>query len=104
MTESQRRWALIIHGGAKPWDSAEEQANRDGLAEAVDAGRAVLAAGGSALDAVEAAIRKMEDLPVFNAGHGSSPNVEGDIEMCSGIMDGRDLSTGAVGAIRQVRN
>ena len=98
------RWALIVHGGAKPWDSAEEQANRDGIREAVEAGAAILAEGGIALDAVEAAIRRLEDLPVFNAGRGSSPNEAGGIEMCAGMMDGRDLSAGAVGAIRQVRN
>jgi beta-aspartyl-peptidase (threonine type) len=104
MSEDQGRWALIVHGGAKPWDEAEEQANRDGIAQALEAGRAVLAGGGSALDAVEASIRVLEDLPVFNAGRGSAPNSAGGIEMCSGIMDGRDLSTGAVGALRQVRN
>ncbi|HEX8256236.1 MAG TPA: isoaspartyl peptidase/L-asparaginase family protein [Allosphingosinicella sp.] len=104
MTDSQGRWALIIHGGAKPWDPAEEGANRAGLAQALEAGRRVLAGGGSALDAVEASIRMLEDIAVFNAGHGSVPNAEGEVEMCSGIMDGRDLSAGAVGAIRQVKN
>jgi beta-aspartyl-peptidase (threonine type) len=64
----------------------------------------VLSEGGSALDAVETSIRVLEDLPVFNAGRGSVPNEEGGVEMCSGIMDGRDLSAGAVGAIREVRN
>jgi beta-aspartyl-peptidase (threonine type) len=102
--KKEGRWALIVHGGAKPWDDSEEQANRDGVRQAVEAGSKVLAGGGSAVDAVEAAIRMLEDLPVFNAGHGSVPNEEGGIEMCSGIMDGRDLSAGAVGAIRSVRN
>ncbi len=104
MNEHQGRWALIIHGGAKPWDPAEEAANREGLVQAVEAGRKVLSHGGSALDAVEASIRMLEDLPVFNAGTGSVPNAAGGVEMCSGIMDGRDLSAGAVGAIRQVKN
>jgi beta-aspartyl-peptidase (threonine type) len=98
------RWALIVHGGAKPWDSAEERANRDGIRQAVQAGAEVLRDGGGALDAVETAIRVLEDLPIFNAGRGSAPNEEGGIEMCAGLMDGRDLSAGAVGAIRQVRN
>jgi beta-aspartyl-peptidase (threonine type) len=102
--KQEGRWALIVHGGAKPWDAAGEQANRDGVRQAAEAGRAVLARGGSALDAVETAIRTLEDLPVFNAGRGSVPNEAGQIEMCSGIMDGRDLSAGAVGAIREVRN
>ncbi|HEY7810194.1 MAG TPA: isoaspartyl peptidase/L-asparaginase family protein [Allosphingosinicella sp.] len=102
--KDEGRWALIVHGGAKPWDPAEEEANRDGIRQAVEAGAAVLAKGGDALDAVEAAIRTLEDLPVFNAGHGSAPNEAGGIEMCAGLMDGRDLSAGAVGAIRQVKN
>ena len=98
------RWALIVHGGAKPWDDSELQANRDGIREAVEAGARVLAAGGSAVDAVEAAIRMLEDLPVFNAGRGSALNEAGEIEMCSGIMDGSNLAVGAVGAIRNVRH
>jgi beta-aspartyl-peptidase (threonine type) len=97
-------WALIVHGGAKPWDAEGERANREGMAAATEAGAAVLRRGGSALDAVEAAIRTLEDLPVFNAGRGSVPNQAGEIEMCAGLMDGRDLSAGAVGAIPQVRN
>jgi beta-aspartyl-peptidase (threonine type) len=98
------RWALIVHGGAKPWDDSEAQANREGVSRAAEAGARVLSGGGSALDAVETAIRTLEDLPVFNAGKGSAPNEEGGIEMCAGIMDGRDLSAGAVGAIKAVRN
>jgi beta-aspartyl-peptidase (threonine type) len=102
--KDEARWALIVHGGAKPWEKEEEQANRDGITQAVQAGSKVLADGGSAVEAVEAAIRVLEDLPVFNAGTGSAPNEAGGIEMCSGIMDGSNLSAGAVGAIRQVRH
>lgn len=98
------RWALIVHGGAKEMQSGEEEANRQGVIEAVRAGRLILESGGSAIDAVEASIRALEDLPVFNAGHGSAANAAGQVEMCAGLMDGRDLSVGAVGAIRQVRN
>jgi len=102
--KSEGRWALIVHGGAKPWDSAEEEANRDGIRRAAEAGRAVLAKGGAAVDAIEAAIRTLEDLPVFNAGRGSVPNLAGEVEMCAGLMDGRNLGAGAVGAIKHVRN
>jgi beta-aspartyl-peptidase (threonine type) len=102
-TESAR-WALIVHGGAKPWDDSEIEANRAGIRQAVAAGAEILAGGGSALDAVEAAIRTLEDLPTFNAGKGSAANEIGEIEMCAGIMDGRDLSAGAVGALKFVRN
>ena len=98
------RWTLIVHGGAKEMQPGEEEANRHGILEAATAGAGVLRAGGSAVDAVEAAIRVLEDLPIFNAGRGSAANQAGEVEMCAGLMDGRDLSAGAVGAIRQVRN
>ncbi len=102
MNEGQ--WALIVHGGAKEMESGEEEANRTGVLQAAQAGCEILRQGGSALDAVEACIRVLEDLPVFNAGKGSTPNEAGGVEMCAGLMDGRDLSAGAVGAIRKVRN
>lgn len=102
--QSEGRWALIVHGGAKEMEPGEEDANREGVLAAVAAGRAILDRGGSAVDAVEACIRTLEDLPVFNAGRGSAPNDEGEVEMCAGLMDGRDLAVGAVGAIREVRN
>lgn len=98
------RWALIVHGGAKEMEPGEEDDNRSGILEAVRAGTAVLEQGGSAVDAVEAAIKVLEDLPVFNAGHGSALNEAGEIEMCSGLMDGKNLAVGAVGAIRNVRH
>ncbi|PSJ40965.1 isoaspartyl peptidase/L-asparaginase family protein [Allosphingosinicella deserti] len=97
-------WALIVHGGAKQMAPGEEDDNRRGVLQALAEGRKRLEAGGSAVDAVEAVIRTLEDLPVFNAGHGSSLNAAGEVEMCSGMMDGRTLSVGAVGAIRGVRN
>jgi beta-aspartyl-peptidase (threonine type) len=98
------RWALIVHGGAKEMEPGEKDDNRNGIVEAARAGIEVLEKGGSAVDAVEASIRVLEDLPVFNAGRGSALNEAGEIEMCSGLMDGRDLSVGAVGAIRNVRH
>ncbi len=104
MAEQRQKWAIIVHGGAKPWDEAEEHANRDGIRQAVKAGAEVLGQGGSAIDAVETAIRVLEDLPIFNAGRGSVPNAAGQVEMCAGLMDGRDLSAGAVGVVRNVRN
>ncbi|TFI59660.1 asparaginase [Sphingomonas parva] len=105
MTDRQAgRWALIVHGGAKPWPDGEEDAHRNGVLEALAAGRRVLESGGTALDAVEASVRTLEDIELFNAGTGSALNERGEVEMCSGIMDGRDLKVGAVGAIRGVRN
>jgi beta-aspartyl-peptidase (threonine type) len=97
-----REWKLIIHGGAKEIAPEEEADNRDGLAEAIEAGRTILADGGSAIDAVEASVRVLERLPVFNAGRGSDPTVDGKIEMCSAIMDGASLDIGGVIAIEEV--
>lgn len=102
--ETEGRWALVVHGGAKKMEPGEEGDNRDGIASALQAGREILERGGDAIDAVEAAIKVLEDLPVFNAGRGSALNEAGDVEMCSGLMDGRDLSVGAVGAIKHVRH
>ncbi|MFL6862029.1 MAG: isoaspartyl peptidase/L-asparaginase family protein [Allosphingosinicella sp.] len=92
-------WALIVHGGAKPYHEEEDRENREGVAEALEAGRRILAGGGDALDAVEAAVRVLETLPIFNAGRGAALNERGEIEMSAGIMDGRDLKTGAIGYV-----
>jgi beta-aspartyl-peptidase (threonine type) len=102
--EKEGRWALIVHGGAKEMEPDEREDNRAGIVEAAEAGRTVLAKGGSAVDAVVAAIEVLERLPVFNAGRGSALKEDGDVEMCSGVMDGRNLALGAVGAIRNVRH
>lgn len=96
------RWSIAIHGGAKEIAPGEEAANREGLAAAIEAGRAVLAEGGSALDAVEAAVRELEARPVFNAGRGSDETSERGIEMCSAVMDGATLDIGGVMAIEEV--
>ena len=102
--ENEARWALIVHGGAKEMKPGEEGANRAGITVAAEAGAAVLADGGSAVDAVEAAIRVLESLPVFNAGYGSVLNACREVEMCAGLMDGRDRSVGAVGAVMGVKH
>jgi beta-aspartyl-peptidase (threonine type) len=104
MSEDGSNWALIVHGGAKEIEPCDEQANRDGMRQAAEAGRKVLEEGGSAVDAVEGTIRVLETLPVFNAGTGSALNAAGGIEMCAGLMDGRDRSVGAVTVIRNVRH
>jgi beta-aspartyl-peptidase (threonine type) len=97
-------WTVLIHGGAKTIAPEDEAANREGLDEAVRAGASVLGAGGTAIEAVEAAIRVMEDHPVFNAGLGSVTNRDGAIEMCAGLMDGATLEVGAVAALPLVRH
>ncbi len=96
--------ALIVHGGAgaDPGDAPDELAR--GIAAALDAGWSALANGGRALDAVEAAVRALEDHPRFNAGTGSVLTVAGTIEMDASIMEGDSLRNGAVAAVSCVRN
>jgi beta-aspartyl-peptidase (threonine type) len=99
-------FAIVVHGGAGDWNNTGESLveARRACEEAAAAGRAILARGGSALDAVEAAVNILEDCPVLDAGRGSYPNAEGFIEMDALIMDGRDLSLGAIAAIQRVRH
>lgn len=101
--------ALAIHGGCGvlPQDSmteAEWAEARADLGRALAAGWAALRAGGSAVDAVEAAVVVMEDSPHFNAGHGAALNENGIHELDASIMDGATLEAGAVSSSRAIRN
>lgn len=98
------RPSIIVHGGA--WDIPPdlERAHRQGTKRAVEAGWAVLASGGSAMDAVEAAIVVMEDDETFDAGRGSFLNAEGQVELDAGFMDGAQLQVGAVAGVQFIRN
>jgi beta-aspartyl-peptidase (threonine type) len=102
-----KKIAIAIHGGAGP-DSEFIQKNaekyRQGLQEAVNAGYAVLQDGGSATDAVEAAVNYLEDNPLFNAGRGSALNEKAEVEMGSSVMDGSNLKSGGVAIVRHVKN
>jgi L-asparaginase / beta-aspartyl-peptidase len=100
---------LAVHGGAGSVPRGDltaprEQAYHDGLTSALRAGQEVLTAGGSSLDAVEAAVRVLEDHPNFNAGHGAAFTTDAAHELDASIMNGRDLSAGAVTGVRHVRN
>ena len=102
-------YAIAIHGGAGPVPRAmlselREQRYRAGLEAALDGGFALLARGGSGLDAVSAAVRILEDDPSFNAGHGAALTRDGAAELDAAIMDGRQLRAGAVASVRHVRN
>jgi L-asparaginase / beta-aspartyl-peptidase len=97
-------WSIIVHGGAGRLRVGREDRKRRGCLQAVAAGQAILSAGGSAIDAVEAAIRVMEDDPVFNAGYGSVLNADGQVETDAAIMDGETLDVGSIGALSGVRN
>src|SRR6516164_6755833 len=93
-------WRLILHGGAGRPAPDRAEASRAGILAAAAVGRGVLQAGGSALDAVEQAIRALEDDPAFNAGFGSVLNAEGEVEMDAAIMDGSTLDFGGVAAVK----
>jgi beta-aspartyl-peptidase (threonine type) len=101
-------WRLVVHGGAgsmRPGrlDPEQEKCARDGLEAALAAGSAILSKQESALDAVEAAVRVLEEDPCFNAGRGSVLTAEGFIELDAAIMDGRNRRAGAVAGLRTTR-
>jgi L-asparaginase / beta-aspartyl-peptidase len=103
------KWSLAIHGGAGTLDpdkmTPERRAEYEAaLQAALDAGAKVLADGGSAMDAVKAAIIPMEDSPLFNAGKGAVFTWDGTNELDASIMDGRDRSAGAVAGVKTVKN
>jgi beta-aspartyl-peptidase (threonine type) len=103
------RIALAIHGGCgvmAKLDLSEEEwaAARADLHRSLQAGWAVLDTGGSALDAVQAAVVVMENSPHFNAGYGAALNTDGEHELDASIMDGRTLEAGAVTLAKRIRN
>jgi beta-aspartyl-peptidase (threonine type) len=109
MSQMDRPFALVIHGGAgvierKQLSADEEQAIRADLAAALEAGHAVLAQGGSALDAVEAAVVTLEESPRFNAGKGSVYNADGKHELDASLMEGHTRRAGAVAGVETIRN
>jgi L-asparaginase / beta-aspartyl-peptidase len=96
--------ALIAHGGAGSWRPGSEQDAVDGLRAAAEAGRAILRAGGSALDAVCATVVMLEDNPIYNAGTGAVLNFDGFCELDACVMESRAARAGAVAAVQRVKN
>lgn len=103
--------AIAVHGGAgdlgpdDPASSGGPHAPRlEGVRRACEAGWEMLRAGGSALDAVEAAVRILEDDPTFNAATGATLTAAGDVELDASIMDGATLRCGAVAVVKDVKN
>ena len=109
MNSETSHFALVIHGGAgvierDQLSAAEEQAIRADLEAALEAGNVVLAAGGSALDAAQAAVVVLEESPRFNAGKGSVYNAEGRHELDASVMEGHTRRAGAVAGVETIRN
>jgi L-asparaginase / beta-aspartyl-peptidase len=101
--------AIAVHGGAGniiPERFTEETIKeyKQKLEEALKAGYKILGNGGSSLDAVEAAVRIMEDSPLFNAGKGAVFTADGKNELDASIMDGKTLKAGAVAGVRRIKN
>jgi beta-aspartyl-peptidase (threonine type) len=105
MTET---FSLMVHGGAGALDNVTDNKTAlrylESIRGVLEHGRDILRLGGSALEAVEVCASLLEDDPIFNAGCGSVLNENGKVEMDAAIMDGRDLSAGAVAAISNIAN
>ena len=102
-------FAIAVHGGAGTIDRNQltperEKEYRSALEQAVQTGAAILSRGGSSLDAVEAAVRLLEDDPNFNAGRGAVFTSAGTNEMDASIMDGKTLKAGAVASLKHIKN
>ncbi len=96
--------AIVVHGGAGTIAPELVESARLGCSEAAIAGWRILQAGGSALEAVETAVRILEDNPQYNAGTGASLTQEGHIELDAGIMEGHTLQVGAVAGVEFIKN
>ncbi len=104
---STSQFAVVVHGGAgyiKNLPPEVEKRYEEGLQNALNRAYAVLEQGGSAVAAVEAAIRYMEDDSIFNAGRGSVLTNKGGVEMDASIMDGKTLNAGAVARVKHIKN
>ncbi len=109
LAEEVPMYSIAIHGGAGVISRASmtpeaEKNYREDLGKALDAGYAVLESGGTAMDAVIAAVKILEDSPLFNAGRGAVFSAEGVNDLDAAVMDGQTLRAGAVAGVRHVRN
>jgi L-asparaginase / beta-aspartyl-peptidase len=103
-TYPSAKHVIIVHGGAGDVPVDRRPLHIDGCRRAAEAGAAILKSGGSAIDAVEAAVRVLEDDPLFNAGTGACLNEDGLIELDASIMDGATSRAGAVAAMPPFKN
>ncbi len=99
-----RRPTIVVHGGAGSWQPERSQEGLIGVKEAARTGFDILKNNGNAFDSVVEAVAVMEDKGAFNAGYGSSLNIEKKVEMEASVMDGRTLKAGATGLVHDIRN
>jgi len=106
--QTNGKYTIVIHGGAGSMDPNMEESSKQtylkSLTEALNIGKEILEKGGTSLDAVEQVVRFLEDDSLFNAGRGAVFTSEGKNELDASIMDGRDLSTGAVAGVTIIKN
>ncbi len=95
---------IIVHGGAGTWNPDRSRHGLEGVERAARIGFKVLKGGGNAVDSIVEAVAIMEDDGTFNAGYGSSLNIEKRIEMEASLMDGKTLNAGGVGLLKNIRN
>jgi len=100
----KRKPVIVVHGGAGTWHPERGQAGLEGVKRAAKAGFEILKNGGNAVDSVVEAVTVMEDDGAFNAGYGSSLNIEKSVEMEASIMDGKTLQAGATGLLKDIKN
>jgi L-asparaginase / beta-aspartyl-peptidase len=107
-TAEATNFVLVLHGGAGVWRNEltpeREKESRQAMLAALRIGHAILRTNGTSLDAVEAAIRVLEDSPLFNAGKGSVLTAEGTVEMDASIMEGATRKGGAVASVKRIKN
>ena len=107
--ETEKPFGIVIHGGAgaitkKTMSAKNEKLYREKLTEALTAGYQILEKNGSSLDAVEAAVKILEDSPLFNAGKGAVFTADGTNELDASIMDGKTLNAGATAGVKRIKN
>jgi beta-aspartyl-peptidase (threonine type) len=105
-TTNMRKPIIVVHvhGGAGTWQAERSRLGIEGVKRAAKTGLMLLKDGGSAVDGVMEAVMVMEGDGTFNAGYGSSLNLEKKVEMEASIMDGKTLQAGATGLLRDIRN
>jgi beta-aspartyl-peptidase (threonine type) len=106
--EPNGKYTIVIHGGAGSMDPNMEESSKqsyiNSITKALNIGKEILEKGGNSLDAVEQVVRFLEDDSLFNAGRGAVFTAEGKNELDASIMDGRDLSSGAVAGVTIIKN